>query len=96
MTSILLALIGWMLIALIVFLWVMSRLLRPCREPSGVDPILSARDRIAIYRPRGRLIQPQRNAPVSMPDHLTTSEEMVAWMTKEMPKLVENATRPKA
>jgi hypothetical protein len=26
-----------------------------------------------------------------MPDHLTSEEQMVAWMLKEMPKAVENA-----
>jgi hypothetical protein len=26
-----------------------------------------------------------------MPEHLTTKEEMVGWMTKEMPKRVEKA-----
>jgi hypothetical protein len=28
-----------------------------------------------------------------MPDDLRTREEMVAWMTKEMPKLIEYGTR---
>jgi hypothetical protein len=31
-----------------------------------------------------------------MPEHLTTQEEIVAWMTKEMPKMVERAARPQA
>jgi hypothetical protein len=29
-----------------------------------------------------------------MPANLTTQDEMVAWMTKEMPKVVEGASRP--
>jgi hypothetical protein len=28
-----------------------------------------------------------------MPDHLTTHQEIVAWMTKKIPKVVERATR---
>jgi hypothetical protein len=28
-----------------------------------------------------------------MPEHLTTQEEMVAWMTKVMPKVVEGTTK---
>jgi hypothetical protein len=73
--------------------WTVSRLLRPGHEPSKTDPILGMRDRVAVYRASGPLIQPHPNVLVPMPDHLTTQEEMVAWMTKEMPKVVERDAR---
>lgn len=76
-----------------VLAWSFGRLLRPDYEPSGVDPILGARDHVAVYRPSGTLIQPHPSVLVPLPEHLTTQEEMVAWMTKEMPKVVERAVR---
>ena len=45
----------------------------------NLDPIIGARDQIAIYEPLSPYIP--------MPDHLKTRDEMVAWMTKELPKL---------
>jgi hypothetical protein len=86
-------LLGWGAILALVLLWTFSRLLRPDHEPSGVDPILGAQDRVAVYRLIGPLIQPYPNVLASMPDHLTTREEMVAWMTEEMPKAVECRSR---
>ena len=50
---------------------------RPRR--TAIDPIMGARDRIEIYDSGGSFIP--------MPDHLTTRDEIVAWMTKELPKL---------
>jgi hypothetical protein len=85
----LLLIIGWTVVLSLALLWTFSRLLRPDHEPSGTDPILGARDRVAVYCPSGLLIQPHPNVLVPMPDHLTTRGEMVAWMTKEMPKAVE-------
>lgn len=78
---------------LLICLWAISRMMRPDGEPSGVDPILGARDRVAIYRAGGSLIQPHRDVFVPMPDHLKTREEMVAWMSKDLPKVIENAAR---
>jgi hypothetical protein len=46
---------------------------------TAIDPIMGARDRIEIYDSGGSFIP--------MPGHLTTRDEMVAWMTKELPKL---------
>jgi len=44
-----------------------------------VDPILGERDQVAIY---------DSYAPfIPMPEHLRTKDEMVEWMTKELPKL---------
>jgi hypothetical protein len=56
-----------------------------------MDPILGVRDRVAVYRPSGPPIQSHPNVLVLIPDHLTTQEEMVAWVTKEMPKVVGRA-----
>ena len=81
----------WLAILSLILLWTTSRVLRSDHEPSGVDPILGMPDRVAVYRPSSPLIQPHPNVLVPMPDHLTTQEEMVAWMTKEMPRVVGRA-----
>jgi hypothetical protein len=45
----------------------------------GIDPIVGPRDRLAIY---------DRDGPfIPMPDRLKTHDEMVAWMTQDLPKL---------
>ena len=54
-------------------------------EGDGLDPIIGPPDQIAIYEPFSPFIP--------MPDHLKTSDEMVAWMTKELPKLTANQSR---
>jgi hypothetical protein len=42
----------------------------------------------ALFKPKGRLAVHQTFAPfIAMPDQLQTRDEMVAWMTKELPKL---------
>jgi hypothetical protein len=48
-------------------------------SPPPLDPILGAQDRVEIHESNGPFIP--------MPDHLKTHDEMVAWMTKELPKL---------
>lgn len=45
----------------------------------GTDPILGPKDRLAIYDSGGPFIP--------MPERLKTHDEMVAWMTHELPKL---------
>jgi hypothetical protein len=92
-SAVVVLLIGWIAGLLLVLLWALRELLWPSSETSGVDPILGARDRVAVYRPSGNLIQPHPNVLVPMPDNLTTQGEMVAWMTKEMPKVVERLAR---
>jgi hypothetical protein len=32
---------------------------------------------------------------ISMPDHLRTNDEMVAWMTQELPRLTGTTTMPR-
>src|SRR4051794_28708075 len=74
-----LAILGSCAIGLgLVILWICSRFTAPMKE-SVRDPILGPKDRIAVYGSRELLIP--------MPDHLKTHHEMVAWMTKELPKL---------
>jgi hypothetical protein len=73
--------------------WVTTRVLTDIKPAGGVDPILGTRDRVAVYCPSGLLIQPHPSVLVPLPDHLTTQEEIFAWMTKEMPKVVERAVR---
>jgi hypothetical protein len=68
--------------------WAVSRLLRADHQPSGVDPILGARNQVAIYRPGSSFIRPHPAVAISMPDDLKTNQDMVVWMTKELPKAV--------
>lgn len=56
------------------------------RPTEGLDPITGPKDRIAIYDTGGPFI--------AMPDSLKTREEMVAWMTRELPKLTTEAGNP--
>ena len=70
----------------IVGIWISQRIHAawsgPARTP---DPITGPKDRIAIYDTGGLFIP--------MPDCLKTREEMVAWMTRELPKLTADAGR---
>jgi hypothetical protein len=61
-------------------LWTSHRIPAPrSTRHTALDPILGRRDRIAIYDSGGSFIP--------MPSHLKTNDEMVAWMTTELPKL---------
>jgi hypothetical protein len=75
----------WMLLLLIT--WFGSRSITPEIE-DDLDPILGARDPVAIYESQGPFIP--------MPDHLRTSDQMVEWMTKELPKLTADIANPRA
>jgi len=62
------------------FIWTIHR--PPTRRRSSsmaVDPITGARDRLAIYD--------SGDSFIAMPNHLKTRDEMVAWMTQELPRL---------
>ena len=75
--------------------WVANQVsLEPKHERTGVDPILGARDRIAVYRASNVSIPHHPNVVVPMPDHLKTRDEMVNWLVKELPKRVEEAVKP--
>jgi hypothetical protein len=68
------------------FLWV--RDLMAAREAASMrdtNPITGPRDRIAIYDQGGPFI--------AMPERLQTRDEMVEWLTKELPKLTTGAKR---
>ncbi len=73
------------------FLWlgcIWVRDLMAAREASsmrGTNPITGPRDRIAIYDQGGPFI--------AMPEQLKTQDEMVEWLTKELPKLTAEPKR---
>jgi hypothetical protein len=68
------------------FMWISHRIPTPRRiRHTAIDPITGTRDHIAIYDTGGSFIP--------MPNHLKTSDEMVAWMTKELPKLTARLSR---
>ncbi|MBB4041244.1 hypothetical protein GGR34_002914 [Microvirga flocculans] len=84
--SLLVVLAGAVGMLLLLLTWFGGRTITPEIEDE-LDPILGARDPIAIYESHGPYI--------SMPDHLTTSEQMVDWMTKELPKLTAEIANPR-
>ena len=62
------------------FMWFLSRTMMPLSLPAvTTGPVLGAKDQREIHDPKSPFIQ--------MPDHLKTHDEMVAWMTRELPKL---------
>ncbi|MBM6595730.1 hypothetical protein [Microvirga pudoricolor] len=63
---------------LILLLWFGDSHARPV-IPFVDDPIMGPRDQAAIHESQGSFIP--------MPAHLRSHDEMVAWMTKELPKL---------
>ena len=71
------------------FMWISHRIPRAHRNrPTATDPITGSRDRVAIYDLGGPFIP--------MPAHLRSADEMVAWMTKELPKLTAGISKPRA
>ncbi|MEZ0170892.1 hypothetical protein [Microvirga sp. TS319] len=71
----------------IVGVWISQRIHSVWSRPTGgLDPITGPKDRMAIYDTGGPFIP--------MPEALKTHEEMVAWMTKELPKLTAEAGKP--
>jgi hypothetical protein len=61
-------------------LWFTSRTTIPPSLPAAAtDPLIGATDQTATHDPKSTLIL--------MPDHLKTRNEMVSWMTRELPKL---------
>lgn len=70
----------------VVGVWVSQRIHAAWARPAGgVDPITGPKDRVAIYDTGGSFIP--------MPDRVRTHDEMVEWMTKELPKLTAEAGR---
>lgn len=68
-------------------MWISHGFPTPRRgEHTAVDPISGGTDCIKVYGPDSGFIP--------MPNHLTTRDEMVAWMTKELPKLTADLANP--
>ena len=85
-TALLLVLPFAVVVLLMGIVWTLHRTtLLPSDIPSRVDPILGKRDRVAIHDTYGPYI--------SMPKDLRTKDEMVAWMTRELPKLTGGAMK---
>lgn len=53
---------------------------------SDLDPILGAKDQVAVYDTYGPYIP--------MPSHLRTADEMVAWMMNDLPRLTADMQKP--
>lgn len=68
------------------FMWIRHRLPRPRSTRPAVDPITGVKDQVVIYDTAGPLI--------AMPSHLKTRDEMVSWMTTELPKLTAEMQKP--
>ena len=60
------------------------------RRWSGAD----TRRAEALFKPKDRLaIHQTEGCFIAMPDHLTARDEMVAWMTKELPRRTADKQR---
>ncbi len=85
--GILAALAGFTAATWLLLLWVGDRATTSFElSPDGLDPILGTRDPVAIY---------DQGPFIEMPEHLKTHDEMVAWMTKDLPKLLAETPRPR-
>jgi hypothetical protein len=85
MISVLAALSGFMMALWLLLLWVGDGFANPV-VPYAPDPIIERGDRVAID---------EADEPfIPMPERLRTREEMVAWMTQELPRLT--AALPKS
>ncbi len=54
-------------------------MMQPSIPTATIDPVIGAKDQTPLHAPKSTFIL--------MPDHLKTHAEMVAWMTRELPKL---------
>jgi hypothetical protein len=81
--TVLLACLGGAAIFLVPF-WVSRRTTDPT-IPSSIDPIMGAKDQAAIHD--------TDNSFIPMPDNLRTNDEIVAWLTKDLPILTAGITR---
>ncbi|KLK93667.1 hypothetical protein AA309_07370 [Microvirga vignae] len=83
--AVLLACLGAAGLFLVPF-WVSRRTTDPTIM-SRVDPILGVKDQAAIHDIDTSFIP--------MPDHLRTNDEVVAWLTQDLPKLTTELSRPR-
>ncbi len=79
------AILGFIAALWLLLLWVGDGAVAP--ENTWLDPIMGERDRVGIYESYGPF--------VPMPEHLKTHDEMVAWMTKELPRLTADRPTPR-
>jgi len=84
--SLLIVLAGAVGMLLLLLTWFGSRSITPEIE-DDLDPILGPKDPTAIYESHGPFIP--------MPADLKTSDQMVDWMTKELPKLTAEIANPR-
>jgi hypothetical protein len=85
--GILAAVAGFTAAIWLLLLWVGDRATASFQlTPDRLDPILGARDPMAIY---------DHGPFIPMPDHLRTRDEMVDWMTKDLPKLLAETPGPR-
>jgi hypothetical protein len=83
--ALLATLTGFLAALWLLLLWLGDGAMTP--EPDwSLDPILGKRDQVAIYDTYEPFFE--------MPDTLKTHDEMVAWMTKELPKLTADRSKP--
>ncbi len=82
-STVLLACLGAAAIFLVPF-WI-GRSTTDLTIMSPIDPILGAKDQAAIHDTDTSFIP--------IPDHLRTNDEVVTWLTKDLPKLTEGLTR---
>ena len=81
------ALAGFSAAIWLLFLWVGERATASFDQtPDRLDPILGARDPMAIH---------DHGPFIPMPEHLKSRDEMVAWMTKDLPKIIAETPRPR-
>lgn len=85
--SLLVVLAGAVGMLVLLLTWFGGRTITPEIE-DDLDPILGVRDPMAIYESHGPFIP--------MPGHLRTNDQMVEWMTKELPKLTAEIANPRA
>ncbi len=84
--SVLVVFAGAVGMLLLLLTWFGSRSITPEIE-DDLDPILGARDPVAIYESHSPFIP--------MPENLRTNDQMVEWMTKELPKLTAEIANPR-
>jgi hypothetical protein len=71
-------------------LWMGERIGRRWAEFDGsrADAVLRAKERVAVHQTYGSFIE--------MPEQLSTRDEMVDWMTNELPRLAVEKQKPSA
>jgi len=84
--SVLVVLAGAVGMLLLLVTWFGGRTITPEFE-DDLDPINGARDPVAIYESHGPFIP--------MPEHLKTHDQMIAWMTQELPRLTAEISNPR-